>query len=541
MKSDGMKSVNWMTGMLLTPAHFTRQDEYIDEAAAWVVRFCVPGTGLVGRGVREDPNHGGPSAYDPQLHVEDDGQVVRIAVVSARGITQGGIPVDVVASDPVRLEVGREALSGLNEALVYVVRNGGKEEDPASVGEDDANPMQAALRRPSYEVRLGAAADTISQALVVGRLRRVSETLGFDIDGEYIPPCAFVLAHSALHAGWNRLRVEVAELADRFSELHRAVAAYAEQIALRGVDPAADRDVLSFVERAVLALDGCAYQILDSSMAPHRLFQQIDRAGRRVANALDLSAATRLYFQSLSAADAGYDALLEEERQSLASQREWHPREDLRHSLARSEQTLARLRRLFEALEARYVDYRINRSVDSLRFLLDDAGDGFYVAIATPGHPRRDGDLLTFDFAQMNLPGQHEYRVLLVGDGHGTSAWQMGERFESDLRVNPAGGFTRPLSHTLQVEVSGQRNFAINFETPADVGTLSSLRVTVHHGGHRIRRAVLYQRGRGLIAEAVGRVQPPVPLTAVGAVAGPIDREAADLRVKRIPLRRRES
>jgi hypothetical protein len=508
MERDGLKSVNWVTGMLLTPAHFTRQDRYVDQSVGWLVRYCVPGAGLVGGGLRVDATRTGLAAFDPQLFVHDNGQAVRVGVVSARGITPAGEIVEISETDPVGVEVDKAALAGVNESLVYVVRTGEKEEDPASVGEDDANPTHAALRRPSYAVRLGADPEVAEHALVVGRIRRVSETLGFDADGHFIPPCAFVLAHSALHGGWNRLRADVADLAGRYSELHRTVAAYAEQIALRGVDTTSDRDVLAFVERAVLALDHCAYEILDASMPPQRLFQQIDRAGRRVAIALDLSAATRLYFRSLTGADAGYDTLLEEERQSLASRREWSPREDVRYSLERSEQTLGRLRRLFEALEARYVDYRINRSIDSLRFLLEDGGEGFYVAIATPGHPQRDGDLLTFDFAQMNLPGQHEYRVLLVGDGQGMTPWQVGEGFEVDVRVNPAGGFNRPLSRTVRVEDPRQRNFAVNFETPPDVATLSSLRVTLHQGGHRIRRAVLYQRGRGLIAEA----QEPAPL-----------------------------
>lgn len=557
MERDGLKSVNWVTGMLLTPAHFTRQDRYVDASVGWMVRYCVPGTGLVGGGLRVDATRTGLAAFDPQLYVEDNGRTVRVGVVSARGITPAGEIVEVVETDPVGVELDKAELAGVNDPLIYVVRTGDKEEDPGSVGADDANPTHAALRRPAYAVRVGALPGVTEHALVVGRIRRVSETLGFDADGSYIPPCAFVLAHSALHGGWNRLREQVADLAGRFSELHRLVGAYLEQIAPRGVDTGPDRDILSFVERAVLALDHCAYEILDAAMPPQRLFQQIDRAGRHVAIALELSAATRLYFRTLTlrGADADYDRLMDEERQSLAARREWSAREDVRYSLDHAEQTLGRLLRLFEALEARYVDYRINRSIDSLRFLLDEGGEGFYMAIATPGHPQRAGDVLTFDFTQLNLPGQHEYRVLLVGDGQ--APWQVGDALEVDVRVNPTGGYSRPHSFTVRVEDPRQRNFAVNFVTPPDVATLSSLRVTLPRGSHHVRRAVLYQRGRGLVADA----QQPAPLpSAFGPPPAPAAPSAglnsparivvsepaapqpapAEPVIKKIPLRRRD-
>jgi hypothetical protein len=85
--------------------------------------------------------------------------------------------------------------------------------------------------------------------------------------------------------------------------------------------------------------------------------------------------------------------------------------------------------------------------------------------------------------------------------------------------------------------------------------------VTLHAGGHRIRRAVLYQRGRGLIAEAqetAPAAAPPPLATRPAAPAGPASSavptagprivvpaapqpdEAEEPRIKRIPLRRRD-
>jgi hypothetical protein len=349
----------------------------------------------------------------------------------------------------------------------------------------------------------------------VGRIRRVSETLGFDRDGAYIPPCAAVIAHSRLYAGWARLRDGVAELAERYGELHRAVAAYAERLAERGVDVRGDLDTLAFVERAVLALDDCAYALVDPARAPAPVFADVERLGRRVALALDLSAATRLFLHAVSTADAGYEVLLDEERQALARRRGTAAQEaergELSRALARAEDTVRRVRELGAAVEGKYVDYRLNRAVDALRFLLDRGGEGFYTAVATPAHPRRDGDLLTFDFSPLSLPGRQEYRVLLVGDAQGESPWQVGDAFSVDVWVNPGAGGARPTSHRVRCEVPGQRNFAVTFDGPGDLGTVTAMRVTVHEFGHRVRRAALYQRGRGVVAD--------VPVVAVASAA----------------------
>src|SRR6185437_2907314 len=104
----------------------------------------------------------------------------------------------------------------------------------------------------------------------------------------------------------------------------------------------------------------------DPAMSPFAFFQQVDRCGRRIAVALDLSASTQSFFQTLTGADASYATLLEEERQALSTRRELSPRDDLRHSLERAEQTIGQLRRLCEALEGKYLDYRINRSIAAL-------------------------------------------------------------------------------------------------------------------------------------------------------------------------------
>ncbi|HEX2202301.1 MAG TPA: type VI secretion system baseplate subunit TssK, partial [Longimicrobium sp.] len=277
------KSVNWTTGMLLTPDHFRTQDAYVDASVAWVLRYCVSGSGLVGGGVRVGEAERGLARFDPRLQVSDDGETVRVAVLEARGITPSGDPVDVGGRDVARGEFRKADLAGATELLVHLVREEGKEEDDGSVGGDPANPARAALLKPRFRVALGAGADVAARAVVVGRLRRASETLAFEPDGRFIPPCATVMAHSEMYAGWSATQTEVVRLAGQFAELHRAVARYAAQVGQRGVDTRDDREILAFVERAVLALDECAYETLDPALPPEHLFRHVERAARRVA------------------------------------------------------------------------------------------------------------------------------------------------------------------------------------------------------------------------------------------------------------------
>jgi hypothetical protein len=530
---DGLKSVNWISGMLLTPEHFGAQDRHVDNLFSWLLRNCIPATGLVGAGVRMDPDQRGLSAHDPHFDVHDDGRTVSVAVQHARGVTGAGEPVDIAPAAPARGESSKADLAGAKELFVYVVRTGQLVEDPTTAGSDPANPSMAAFRRPQYDVRFGVPADLLAHALVIGRIRRASESLAFERDSRFIPACAAMMAHSELYAGWSRLQSDISLLAGSFGELHRAVARYAEQVGRRGVDNRPDLDVLAFTERAVLALDQCASETGDPTVDPDRFFGQVDRLGRRVALALDLSSSTQSYFQTLSGADATYNDLLEEERGVLASRRELAVREDLRQSLARADDTLRRIRRVVEALEGKYIDYRINRSVDAVKFLLDRQGDQFYIAVATPGHPQRDGDLITFVFNQLSLAGRHEYRLVLLGDPQGVSGWQVGDELQVDLRINAEGAPGRPISRVAACEIPGQRNFGVNFETPADVATIAGLSAQVQPA-HRVRGAILFQRRLGLVAGAMPDAMPPTS----PPPRGPVSPQGAPSAVPKITVRK---
>ncbi len=504
---DYFKAVNWTTGMLLTPEHFLRQDHYGEEQVAWLLRYCVPATGIVGGGLRLDSVDQGLGRFDPKVELQNDSDVLRVGVLRARGITPGGELVEVDESQVVRGDFPRSSLAGVSDVLVYLVRAGAKEADPASVGKDPANPNQAALARQKYEVRLGIPAELSAQSLIVAKLRRASETLGFERDGEYIPPCASLLAHTTLYNAATKLQSEIRLLVNEFQLVHEKSGQYAERIATRGVDVRADLDVRAFVERAVLALENAAYETSDLGISPGRFFQQIERAGRIAALALNLSSSTRQFFKDLGQVDAGYGELLDAEQSSLAVQRELDRREELKSLVVRATDTLTRLRRLIEALSGKYVDYRINRAIDSIRFLLDRDGEHFYEAVTSPSHPQRDGDLLTFVFGQLELQGRHEYRVVLTGDTKSSYQWAPGQELSVTIRVNASGGPRPPISRTVMAEIEGQRNFAANFDTPQDVAAISGLTVTVQPG-HGIRGAMLFRRRLGLASPGAGGAMP---------------------------------
>jgi len=501
-----LKSVNWTTGMLLSPQHFRRQEAFLEESVTWLLQYCLSSTGLVGPGVRIPPGARGLAKFDPRVELVDTGRMVQLAVIEARGVTGSGLLVDLSGDDVVRHVLPRSELAGLTEAQVYVVVGEDREEDPGSVGSDDANPAQAAYRRAAYRVQIGIDADTLHRALCVGRIQRASETAGFELDAQFIPSCATMLGHSQLYASWKSLQAAMVQLATDYAQLYRDCAAYITQVSQRIADVSHDRDVLAFIERAVLGIDQCAYECFDPTIAPAAFFRSIDRAGRRVALALDLSERTRQYFADLGQADSDYSAMLEEERTSLEQPRDFGSTADLKTGILAAERTVRRLRRLGDALDARYTDYRLSRSVESLKFLLDGEGEKFFMAVMTPTHPQRRGEVLTFAFGQLNLSGRQSYRVVLIADQNATP-WQAGEGFRLDVMVNP-GSSNDVISGTVACVLPAQRNFSFDFEAHEATTTISSLQVTVQPGS-RIRACILYQRRLGMRSLGGATVAPP--------------------------------
>ncbi len=143
--------------------------------------------------------------------------------------------------------------------------------------------------------------------------------------------------------------------------------------------------------------------------------------------------------------------------------------------------------------------------------MLDRDGEQFSLKpVSSPSHPQREGDLLTFVFTQLELAGRHEYRVVLTGDPRAAAGWAVGQELSVSIRVNASGGPRPPMSSSVMCEVEGQRNFAVNFDTPQDVTTIAGLTVTVQPG-QGIRGAVLFRRRLGMASPGAAGAMPMAP------------------------------
>ncbi len=508
------RSVNWTVGMLLSPEQFQDQDRYVRESVSWLVRHCIPGAGLVGGGVHLAPAEYGMMRHDPKFEVVDDGETVHLDVREARGVTRSGTLIDVGGGSPLSEKFSKEALDGSASVVVYVVATGGTVEDPTSVGQDPANRNQAAYVQPELRISLGVSPEHAPQALAIGRLRRASATLGFEMDGSFIPACMTLLAHSQLYEGYRRIRSEVLSLAGRFTALHRVVAAWITGARQRSVDVRPDVDRLLFVGRAVAAVDDCAYALLDPTESPDTIFQQVDRMARRLALALDLSDSTQSFIRQLSQSDHSYETILEEESDLLAVDRQTRIGLDLAEPLSRAQAVVERAVRLTNALEAKYVDYRINERIDALRFLVDRDGEEFFEAVQAQPRMRTQADILTLTYSQISLNAKMGYRLVLVGEAGSAAGLNVGDVVDVTLHFNTERGGSPPITQQRVCEISQQLNFGIDFDPPSEVGAITDLRVVVR--GTRFRTAVIYRRVRGVVSDplpptVIEEVPPPSP------------------------------
>jgi hypothetical protein len=135
-------------------------------------------------------------------------------------------------------------------------------------------------------------------------------------------------------------------------------------------------------------LEHCAHEILDPLQPPQRFFQQLSRAIRSAAVSLDLSPPTTMYFRQLAeVGETEFGSLLEQERLALETGRELTVHDDLSLDVQRAENALHQLRRLEEALEGKFLDFRVSPALDALNFFFDRRSDppALYQSLA---HPR---------------------------------------------------------------------------------------------------------------------------------------------------------
>jgi hypothetical protein len=491
-------AVNWEHGMLLTPDHFLRQERYSDGALLWVLRYATNAFGIVGGGARLPESERGAVKHDPIVDVTEDAQSLKVSVSQCRGLTSSGCLVDITPSRPVRQEFSKKDLEGVSQANIYVIADPFEKEVVDGTA-DRFNPQMCTERQPSYRVALQVQADNTPYAIAVARIKRPQYGSGYEKDGTYIPPATSLVSHSELIAAWRRIREEIIALAERYTELNRAMQEFIALFKERGIDVDLDRDSLVFVSRMVVALQSCIYEVVDPVQSPTFFFGHLRRFFHSAALYLDLSPPVQQYFGTLKdSGETEFVSLIEQQRKWLAVTPKWEIHDDLGVEARSSLQSLGGLQRLERALEGKYIDFRVSPSLDAMNFVFDRGGKVLYKLAAKPNRLQGFAEELTIHFAQLGLEGRDKYRLILAGESNAT--FEPGTKITVELRVNEGAGFRRSPTHvTHEVRIPNQRNFEFDFDAP-DVPRITDLRVGVP-AQHPIRTALLFTRHRFYAAE----------------------------------------
>ncbi len=496
-----LRSVNWEYGMLLTPEHFERQERYIDSGLLWLLRFATNAHGLVGAGPRVASAERGAAKHDPIVDLHEDETSLKVAVSQCRGLSPSGDIIDIDPSQPVEVSIPKQELGENAELGVYVVCEP-HQKVPEEVTDDPNNPQMKSSRRRLYQVKVGIGAGDEPHSLQVCQLRRSDQTLRFEKVGGFIPVCTTMVGHSELTRAGQRLNEQLARLADRYSGLHKGIIEYISMLEPRGIPTAGDEETLRFVGQMVAALESCAYNTMDLTQSPQRFFQELYRAVRSAAVYLDLSPPTQNYFRQLAVeVETEFDSLLDQEHQTLQTSRELTIHDDLSVDVGRIERGLSRLRRLEEALEGKYLDFRLSPALEALTFFFDRQTEHLYQSKVRPAHPQLFREEQTLVFAPLKLEGRQTYRLVLIGQpGIGL---EPGANLGAEIKVNVgAGQSNAPIYGKAVCDIPGQLNFAIDFDVPAEVHTIFDLRVILN-ASWQIKSCMLYerkflQRGRDL-------------------------------------------
>jgi hypothetical protein len=497
-----LRSVNWSQGMFLTPDHFLRQERYFDSALLWLLHYALPSAGIVGGGPRVESADRGAARFDPVVDVEDSGDTLKISVTQCRAVTPGGAIIEIAPDSQLTASFPRRELETAIELGVYIVCRP-HDKQPADGIDDPINPQMQAVRRARCQIKVDLQADEVVWSVLVIRLRRADRGLRFERVGDFIPPCAFMTSHSELMHAFRQLNERVTIIADHYSALHRAIVDFVAIARARSLAIDQDLETLSFVRSMVLTLEECAYGILDPLQPPKQFFQQLNRLVRNSALFLSLSPPTREYFRLLGEiGETEFVAMLEQEGEVLEMNRRGALDVDLRLEVQKNWTALERLDRLEQALEGRYMDYRISPSLESINFVFDrTSGDPvLYKSVAKPARPQAHGQEMTFVFAPLRLEAREQYRLILVGDRQARFA--NGDTLTVELLINHGEGYDRGTQYrSSDYEVDGQRNFAVDFSAPEDVVTINDVRVTLR-SSQPIRSAILYVRARLMAAGA---------------------------------------
>ncbi|MBO0863414.1 MAG: hypothetical protein J2P21_33950 [Chloracidobacterium sp.] len=508
-KEINLSSVNWTQGMFLTPEHFLKQERYFDSALLWAIHYALDGYGLVGSGGRVEPAERGAAKHDPIINVDDDGEAVKVSVSQCRGLSPSGDIIEISPSNAINRSFPRSQIEGHQEVGVYIVCEP-HDKVVEDNYEDPANPQVKSIRRQRYGLQLDVTAAEAAHSLMVSRLRKAEGSLRYERVPGFIPVCTTLIGHSELKRAWERLRDQMISLAERYLLLHKAIVEYIAMAAGSYLPTSGDNEVLQFVGRMVMALESSVYEALDPLQSPRQFLQKLYRVVRSASVYLDLSPPTREYFRELAALGlTEFSSMLEQEQQSLLANRELTIHDNLSEDLSRVESAFHRLRRLEEALEGKYLDYRVSTALEALPFFFDRRAEdpALYETQSRPARPQIYGDDLSFVFAPLRLDGRQNFRVVLIRENE--AQFDVGESIATIVQINQgAGQGHEPLYPKARRELHDQRNFAVDFRLPPEIHTISDVRVTVN-AAYRIRSCLLYRRR--LITPGSPRVTPAIP------------------------------
>jgi len=487
-----LSSVNWQHGMLLSPQHFVRQEEYIDALVLWTLRYMSPAYGLVGGGPRLEESERGAVRHDPIVVLDEDEETVGISITQARGITPCGRIVEIQQDHPVHQRFSKAELVGVLESNVYVVCEDDKKETDGR--EDEFNPQMKTERRPAYRISLQLQPREAVESISVARIRRPQYGPGYEKDSSYIPPCVSLVSFSELTAAWRRIVESVTTLADRYSDLYRAMREFLVVFEERGIETQVDMDAVAFVDRMVVAFETAVYEILDPVQPPANFFGSLRRLFHSAALYTDLNAGVRQYYDTLrETGETEFIAPMEQQRRFLQMSRTRRLNENLGVEVRAALSSLESLAQLERALEGKYIDFRVSNVLEGMNFIFDRGGKALYKLVAKPARVQGSGEDLTIHFSNLRLEGRDKYRLILVGAQNAT--FEKGTRIAVELRLNEGSGFRRdPINLVSDCRLSDQRNFECDFEAP-EVATIHDARITLQ-AHHPIRTALLYGRHR---------------------------------------------
>ena len=504
-----LSSVNWEHGMLLTPEHFLRQERYFEAGLLWALRYVTNGFGLVGGGSRIAESERGAVRHDPIVVVDEDEQKLRVTVTQCRALTAAGSIVDIDPLHPVNRSFDKVLLDGVAETGIYVVANP-HEKEVIDGAADDFNPQMKTERRPYYSLTLQPPANSAPYAVAVARIRRQRYGSGFEKDSGFIPQCLTMSSYSELASAWRKINEGMTLLAGRCTELHRATRDFLVLFRERGIETEVDAEVAAFVDRLVITLQECVYDLLDPVQPPARFFGNLRRFFHAAATYLDLSPAVQQYFDILrDTGETEFIALIDQQRRLLKTTRTWAIHDDLAVDVREALASINVLQRLERALEGKYLDFRVSPSLDAMNFLFDRGGRVLYKLAGKPARAQAVEDDLRLYFAQLRLEGREKYRLILVGEQN--AQFEKGTTITIEIRLNEASGFRRaPMILSREVTDSEQCNFDYDFDAP-DVPTITDVQLSVP--SHLpIRSALLFARYRFYAPRAQEGERPVEPL-----------------------------